>query len=270
MAALCVLKMVATLVSYCSGNAGGIFAPSLYIGAMAGGALGIVVHSLAPFPTADPGAYALVGMGVLFAGIIRAPMTSVFMIFEITQDYQILVPLMVANMLSYAISRRYQPVPVYHALLEQDGIHLPSPAAEAITPQRTARHVMQTEMAFVPSDASIDQAWQLAREQESAAVLVGRRERLDGCVRREQLAQAVESGRGAEPVMSLVEEPPAHVHPDHAIDVVLDRLNRSGGLLPVVSRMNARRVEGVITPNSIVRSVADLRWPQGPGPRAQG
>jgi len=125
MATLCVLKMGATVVSYASGNAGGIFAPSLYIGAMAGGAVGMLVHRLAPFPTGDPGAYALVGMGTLFAGIIRAPLTSVFMIFEITQDYQIIVPLMVANLLSFWISERYQPVPVYHALLEQDGVRLP-------------------------------------------------------------------------------------------------------------------------------------------------
>ena len=111
MVLLCALKLVATTVSYSSGNAGGIFAPSLYIGAMAGGAVGSVVHQLAPLQTADAGAYALVGMGTLFAGIIRAPMTSVFMIFEITQDYQILVPLMVANLLSYLISRRFQPTP---------------------------------------------------------------------------------------------------------------------------------------------------------------
>jgi chloride channel protein, CIC family len=123
---LCVLKLVATIVSYASGNAGGIFAPSLFIGAMAGGVVGTLVHRMAPFPTGDAGAYALVGMGTLFAGIIRAPMTSVFMIFEITQDYQILVPLMVANLLSFVISRRYLPLPVYHALLEQDGVHLPS------------------------------------------------------------------------------------------------------------------------------------------------
>jgi len=126
MAILCVLKLGSTIVSYASGNAGGIFAPSLYIGAMAGGTIGMFVHRVAPFPTADAGAYALVGMGTLFAGIIRAPMTSVFMIFEITQDYQILVPLMVANLLSFVISRHYQPVPVYHALLLQDGIHLPA------------------------------------------------------------------------------------------------------------------------------------------------
>jgi len=122
---LCAVKLAATVVSYASGNAGGIFAPSLYIGAMAGGALGAAVSRIAPFPVAAPGAYALVGMGTLFAGIVRAPMTSVFMIFEITQDYQILVPLMVANLLSFVISRRFQPTPVYHALLEQDGVRLP-------------------------------------------------------------------------------------------------------------------------------------------------
>jgi CIC family chloride channel protein len=123
---LCLMKVAATIISYSSGNAGGIFAPTLYIGAMLGGALGMIVHRYAPFPTADPGAYALVGMGTLFAGIIRAPMTSVFMVFEITQDYQILVPLMVANLLSLVISRRFQPLPVYHALLHQDGVQLPS------------------------------------------------------------------------------------------------------------------------------------------------
>jgi CIC family chloride channel protein len=124
MLVLCACKVAATLVSYASGNTGGIFAPSLFIGAMAGGVVGAIVNQIAPFPTADLGAYALVGMGAVFAGIIRAPMTSVFMIFEITQDYQILVALMVANLLSFTISRRYQPTPLYHALMEQDGVRL--------------------------------------------------------------------------------------------------------------------------------------------------
>jgi CIC family chloride channel protein len=127
MIVLGLVKLVATIISYSSGNAGGIFAPSLYLGAMAGGAVGLLLREFAPIPTGDPGAYALVGMGTLFAGIIRAPMTSVFMIFELTQDYHILVPLMVANMLSFWLSRRFQPVPVYNALLEQSGIHLPEP-----------------------------------------------------------------------------------------------------------------------------------------------
>jgi CIC family chloride channel protein len=122
---LCVAKMAATVISYASGNAGGIFAPSLFLGAMVGGVVGLLAQLVLPFPVAAPGAYALVGMGTLFAGIIRAPLTSIFMIFEITQDYQILVPLMVANLLSLWISRRYMPEPVYTALLRQDGIVLP-------------------------------------------------------------------------------------------------------------------------------------------------
>lgn len=123
---LCAVKLAATAISYASGNAGGIFGPTLYIGAMLGGAVGTAAHALAPLHTGDPGAYALVGMGALFAGIVRAPMTSVFMIFELTQDYEILVPLMVAHLLNFAISSHYQKAPVYHELLRQDGVHLPS------------------------------------------------------------------------------------------------------------------------------------------------
>ena len=137
MALLLVVKVVATVISYASGNAGGIFAPSLYIGAMVGGVVGTAVGQVAPFATGDPGAYALVGMGAVFAGIVRAPMTSVFMIFEITQDYQILVPLMVANLLSFVISKRYLPVPIYHALLLQDGVHLPGAQRRPADSQET-------------------------------------------------------------------------------------------------------------------------------------
>jgi CIC family chloride channel protein len=252
MAILCFLKLGATIVSYASGNAGGIFAPSLYIGAMAGGAVGMVVHRVAPFPTGDPGAYALVGMGTLFAGIIRAPMTSVFMIFEITQDYQILVPLMVANMLSFVISRHYQPVPVYHALLRQDGVHLPSPATSTPASVRTAGQVMSTDVRFLQPDMSVAHAWQWAQERDDAAYLVGTRDRLLGTLTRDQLEDLQATGRASDPISSVVNEAFVHAHPDHPIDIVLDRLSESGGVLPVVSRTQARRVEGVITHDSLL------------------
>jgi CIC family chloride channel protein len=197
MIALCLLKLLATTVSYASGNAGGIFAPSLYIGAMAGGALGILVNTYAPFPTASPGAYALVGMGTLFAGIIRAPMTSVFMIFEITQDYQILVPLMVANLLSFLLARHYQPVPVYEALLRQDNVHL---AHRAPTTSRRARKAQDV---MTPAADRFEQA------------------------------------------------PSLHVHPDHDLAIVLERLADSDGVLPVVSRADSRTLLGTINVDTI-------------------
>jgi CIC family chloride channel protein len=250
---LCFLKLTATIVSYASGNAGGIFAPSLYIGAMAGGALGTIVHDYAPFATADPGAYALVGMGALFAGIIRAPMTSVFMIFEITQDYQILVPLMVANLLSFLISRRFQPVPVYHALLQQDQIHLPSAASRSPTSLWTAAEVMRQDGNFVSGDESISALWQRSTADSDAAYLIGSAEQLIGVLGRASLRNAIDAGRGSDAVSSIVNGTLVHAHPDHPSDIVLERLAQTDGILPIVSRQQANQVVGVVTVAQIMR-----------------
>src|ERR1043165_4908118 len=93
---------------------------------MMGGAVGGLAHTLLPDYTGSAGAYALVGMGAAFAGIVRVPLTSVIMIFEVTRDYSIIVPLMISNLISYLISSRLQVESVYEALLHQDGVHLPS------------------------------------------------------------------------------------------------------------------------------------------------
>jgi chloride channel protein, CIC family len=265
--AMCFFKLAATIVSYASGNAGGIFAPSLYIGAMAGGAVGMVVHTLAPFPTADPGAYALVGMGTLFAGIIRAPMTSVFMIFEITQDYQILVPLMVANMLSFVISKRFQPIPVYHALLHQDGVHLPLGNAHTPAAARTARHVMHPDATLIPPNASIEQAWQTAIAHGAPAYLVGTSDHLLGVVPHRQLEDAMRHGQTTAPVAPMVERAFVHTHVDHPVDVVLDRFAQSGGILPVVNRADVHKLEGVVTIDSILSFAGPRSYSAGRRPR---
>jgi hypothetical protein len=93
---------------------------------MMGGAVGGIAHTLFPDYTGSVGAYALVGMGAAFAGIVRVPLTSVIMVFEITRDYSIIVPLMIANLISYFIASRLQDEPIYEALQHQDGIRLPS------------------------------------------------------------------------------------------------------------------------------------------------
>lgn len=123
---LCVAKLVATLFSYSSGGAGGIFAPSLFMGAMLGGAFGALDRAVFGHGPEVMGAFALVGMGATFCGTIRAPMTSVLIIVELTSGYGLILPLMIANMSAYALARYLRPVPIYEALLEQDGIHLKS------------------------------------------------------------------------------------------------------------------------------------------------
>jgi CIC family chloride channel protein len=121
---LCVVKLVATVFSYSSGGAGGIFAPSLFVGAMLGGAFGSLDRTLFGHSEATMGAFALVGMGAVFSGTIRAPMTSVLIIVEMTSGYGLILPLMIANTSAYILARRWRPEPIYEALLAQDGVHL--------------------------------------------------------------------------------------------------------------------------------------------------
>src|SRR6202790_2684232 len=155
MVLLLVLKLVAVATSYASGNAGGIFGPSLFLGAMLGGVVGTVAQHFLPGYAASPGAYALVGMGTAFAGIIRAPMTSVVMIFETTQDYAVIVPLMISNLVSFFISARLQREPIYDVLAYQDGVHLPSAATRHHRGGRQVAHLMRSPDETLPAAISV-------------------------------------------------------------------------------------------------------------------
>ena len=125
MVVFCVLKLLATVSSYSSGGSGGIFAPSLFMGGMLGGAVGYIDVTLLHHSADAIGAFAVVGMGAVFAGIVRAPMTSVLIVFEMTGGYGLVLPLMIANMTAFALARHWRKLPVYEALLAQDGIVLP-------------------------------------------------------------------------------------------------------------------------------------------------
>jgi CIC family chloride channel protein len=117
-------KLIATVCSYSSGGAGGIFAPSLFIGGMLGIGMGYLDVAINSDSHDAIGSFALVGMGAVFAGTIRAPITSVLIIIEMTNGYSLILPLMIANMIAYGIARTARPTPIYEAFLEQDGIHL--------------------------------------------------------------------------------------------------------------------------------------------------
>ena len=125
MGLFCALKLLATVCSYSSGGSGGIFAPSLFMGAMLGGCVGYLDVTVFHHSTDAIGAFAVVGMGAVFAGIVRAPMTSILIVFEMTGGYGLVLPLMIANMTAFALARHWRPVAIYDALLAQDGIVLP-------------------------------------------------------------------------------------------------------------------------------------------------
>ncbi len=125
MATFCVVKLAATVLSYSSGGSGGIFAPSLFMGGMLGGSVGWIDVTVFHHSQDAIGAFAVVGMGAVFAGTVRAPMTSILIVFEMTGGYGLVLPLMIANMSAFALARYWRNVPIYEALLAQDGIHLP-------------------------------------------------------------------------------------------------------------------------------------------------
>jgi CIC family chloride channel protein len=123
---LAVFKIVATTLSFSSGTPGGMFAPTLFIGAMFGASVGAFEHLFFPSLTGPIGSYALVGMGVLFAAFLRAPLTSVFMVLEVSGNYSIILPVILSNTIAYLLSRALQPVPIFEIFTHQDGLYLPS------------------------------------------------------------------------------------------------------------------------------------------------
>ncbi len=264
MVLLLVLKLFAVTTSYASGNAGGIFGPSLFLGAMLGGAIGTVAHTLLPNHVATPGAYALVGMGTAFAGIVRAPMTSVVMIFEITRDYAVIVPLMISNLISFFIASRLQKQPIYESLARQDGIHLPSAESrqqeshlQVILAMRPATHILAADM-------TVEQALEKIRSSDSTSWPVSDERGLIGVLSFGKLQLAATPGSETKQLKELLDGNDfPHLHVDHPLGLALERMGAyQVNALPVVNRANIHKLEGIVT-------LKDVLALYGVGPRGE-
>ena len=256
MAVLVVLKLLGATTSYASGNAGGIFGPSLFIGAMLGGTVGSVVHHLLPTYTATAGAYALVGMGTVFAGIVRAPMTSVLMIFETTRDYTVIVPLMISNLVSFFISSRLQPAPIYAALAFQDGIHLPTAETRRRRDQHRVIQAMHAAVEVLPAQATVGEALERAGSSAFGTWLVTDQRGVIGVISLAKLEREIAEGAAAKRLGELVDARAfPHVHADQTLDLALERMGTARlEVLPVVSRADIHKLEGVITLRDVLNS----------------
>ena len=264
MVLLVVLKLFAITTSYASGNAGGIFGPALFLGAMLGGAIGTLAHHWLPTYTAAPGAYALVGMGALFAGIVRAPMTSVLMIFEMTRDYAVIVPLMIANLASLFISTRFQKEPIYEALAQQDGIHLPSLKTREEFRGRTVSQLLRKTAEILPAQLSVHDALDRTRTSQFYSWPVADDDGIVGVLNRTTLENALAEGKAELKLLDLFEslEFP-HVHADHPLHLALERMSKAHiDILPVVGRADIHKLEGIVTLRDVLDSYGvEAMWP---------
>jgi CIC family chloride channel protein len=252
LAALAGLKILATTLSFVSGTPGGMFAPTLFVGAMLGGAVGGIEHIFFPHLAGSTGTYVLVGMGVLFAGFLRAPMTSVFMVLEVSGNYEIIVPVIVANTCAYVVSRALQPTSIFDLLTRQDGLVLPSLEEER---EETILHV---EDAMLPAPAIILSA---ADSVDASAT------RIDGSsqsifpvriqptgwssISRDLIYRLIQEGKGRETLGSLLStQTLPSLYPDLPLDAALRFIN-STAFIPVVNRADSRKLEGIISSESV-------------------
>lgn len=258
-ALLAILKILATPVCYSSGNAGGIFGPSLFIGAMIGGTVGSLAHMLFPAITANPGAYALVGMGTAFAGIVRTPLTSVIMIFEMTRDYSIIVPLMISNLISFFISEQLQREPIYEALALQEGVYLPTGESRDELAAIRVSQVMHADAEPLALNVGLGSARQRLAQENHDSWPVGDRNHLQGMIRCPQLETAPASHTT---VGDLVKADGrySYVHPDHPLSYALERMGAAKlDVLPVVSRANIRQMLGIVSLGDVLAAYGIAR-----------
>jgi len=253
-----VFKIIATTFSFVSGTPGGMFAPTLFIGAMLGAGVGGIERHFLPWLTGSVGAYALVGMGTLFAGFLRAPMTSVFMVLEVSGNYSIILPVMISNTIAYLISRRYQHLPLFDLLSRQDNVDLPS------MEERREVRALLVEDAMQPFPGPI-----LSSEDSVTDAL----RRLEGVPRdiffvdngrgkwygvtKDVLRSALLAWDSDVAIGSVLRGPPLpHVHPDHALDVALSRIG-DAPCIPVVNRADLTKLEGVVSLDGILKAYRD-------------
>ncbi len=256
--ALCLMKGVATVFSYSSGGAGGIFAPALFVGAMLGGAIGYLDVAALQHEERQLGAFALVGMGAVFAGVIRAPITSVLIIFEMTGGYGLVLPLMLANMTSYALTRRWRPTPIYDALLEQDGIVLQHGTPRtSLLEHLTVADAMTSPAVTVRPRQTVRDALALLRDRTFALLpVLADTGGLSGVVRVARLRSAAATGQDGAFVEAFVEA--AHTtQADAPLVRAVVRMNDDGVRQSVVvDAAQKPRPVGVLAIGDFVRAHA--------------
>jgi len=255
---LCIFKLIATVFSYASGGAGGIFAPALFIGGMLGGLFGHVDVAVLHHSGNEVGAFALVGMGAVFAGIVRAPITSVLIIFEMTGSYELILPLMISNMTAYALARRIRPTAIYEALLVQDQIHLPhrhGHVSHALE-QLTVQDAMTRNMVIIPAEETPAMALDRIRPYNfSTYPVVDKQQQFLGLVTEARIRRSLAED-GKQSIGQLADQIPS-LSPEYPLLRAAMRMNETKTRqMPVLRRFDQTQLVGLLSMTDIVRAQA--------------
>ena len=242
------LKLLATGFSFLSGTPGGMFAPVIFIGAMLGGAVGSIEHHFFPALTATIGTFALVGIGTLFAGFLRTPITAVFMVIELSGNYTAILPVIISTMIAYGISRAYQKVPLFDLLARQEGIVLPSIEERREMTSFVVEDAMRTNGVLVsePGDHIVEVAKQAEAHPEAALLLRMRPGEWWLLDREDVLRLAPDAARTTTPIHAKSKGPVPYLFRDQSLAEALQVMG-DWPLLPVASRADLAKLEGILT-----------------------
>lgn len=255
--ALLAAKLILTPTSLAGGFIGGVFAPSLFLGATLGSAYGMVLERILPVSTVVAPAFALVGMAAVLAGTVRAPLTAILLLFEMTGDYRIILPVMFAAGLSLLVARRLQPHSVYEYGLALKGIRLERGRDVEVLEGITVGEVMRSDLPTLSEEATLGAAAEVfANTRHHGLPVVDAQGDLVGIFTVSDLERA-EAEEDSEPAkVGLVCTRDILVaYPEESIGSALRRMSvRDIGRLPVVARDDPRRLLGVLRRNDLVRA----------------
>jgi CIC family chloride channel protein len=266
--ALMAAKILASAFSYGSGMSGGVLGPSMFVGGMLGAGIWHLLVALEPEAAIARGAFALVGMGAVFAAVIRVPITSILLIFEMTYNYEIILPLMIANAIAYTVASRLSPLSIYESFMFQDGIHLgPSPRTDALS-RITAASVMTQQVVTLPDDITVAEALTIVGRLEFNGFPVLTDGKMVGLITTGDLRRLEAEGKQDDLISNWMVRKVIHAHPEQTLDTVILKLaQRELSQLPVVSRSDDTRLLGIITLRDVARAQAKLasaRYSLGP------
>ncbi len=250
-------KILATSLTLGSGSSGGVFAPALFIGAVLGGAYGQLAQLAFPGIVAASGAYAMVGMAAVFAGAARAPITAIVILFEMTQDYRIILPLMFATVISTVLSQWFERESIYTFKLKRRGIDVRAKKDTNLMRGILVQEAMTpiTEFSTVTPETPLAELARLFQETGHHGMLVlDTKRELYGVVTLADLERVLTSG-GAATVADICTTAVLTAFADETLD---DALRHFGALdvgrIPVVDRRHPRRVLGVLRRSDIVQA----------------
>ena len=250
------LKLIATPLTIGSGGQGGLFAPSLFLGAMLGVGFGLIAQML--FPGVTAAAYGLVGMGAVLAGAVRAPITAILLPFEMTQDYRIILPLMFATVIASIVARRLEPESVYTVKLKQRGIDVRARKDVNLMRAITVEDAMTpvSELPTVKPAVSLPELTQLFQETSRHGFIVeDENDELYGVVTLSDLERALETRKTNVTVGDICTKDVLTTYPDETLDDALRNFAAMDvGRIPVVDRRHPRRVLGVLRRSDIVHA----------------